>query len=340
MIGVLIFIPAEPLLSATAFPTRSPAAARGIACVLFGCFCLSVSDSFAKWLGEYFSPLQLVFMRGVIAAPLVALVAIRANGLQSLVTVHPFLHLARGAINVAAAFCFYLSLTYIPLAEATAIAFSAPLFVTLLSVVVLRERVGAWAWCAVWMGFAGVLVTVRPGWGGFHPAALLPLTAAVGYAVMMLTARRIRAEERLTTTAFYIVVAQVAASALLQPWVWRPIDASQFAGMAALAVFSTLGLTFVTQAFRLAPPAVVAPFDYSGLIWGALFGWIFWGEALDAWTYVGAGLIAAGGILVVTRQPRGDEHVAASEERCSRNNEAGGSKADALPQVGKCQNCD
>ncbi|MBX6319267.1 MAG: DMT family transporter [Pigmentiphaga sp.] len=110
--------------------------------------------------------------------------------------------------------------------------------------------------------------------------------------------------------------------------------------MAALAVFSTLGLTFVTQAFRLAPPAVVAPFDYSGLIWAALFGWIFWGEALDAWTYVGAGLIAAGGILVVTRQPRGDEHVAASEERCSRNNEAGGSKADALPQVGKCQNCD
>lgn len=282
---------------------KTPATARGIGCILFGCFCLTVSDGFAKWLGEYFSPLQLVFMRGVIAAPVVALLAARAHGVQALVTAHPLLHLARGAINVAAAFCFYLSLTYIPLAEATAIAFSAPLFVTLLSVMVLKERVGVWAWCAVWTGFAGVLVIVRPGWGSFHPAVFLPLLAAVGYAVMMLTARRISAREPLATTALYIVLAQVAASALLQPWVWRPIDALQFAGMAGLAIFSTLGLTFITHAFRLASPSVVAPFDYSGLIWASLFGWLFWGELLDAWTYVGAALITAGGILVVTRRP-------------------------------------
>lgn len=293
-----------PLLPAAAFDTRQPAIARGIGCILFGCFCLTVSDSFAKWLGEHFSPLQLVFMRGLIAAPVVALIAIRTSGVQALFTAHPFLHLARGAINVAAAFCFYLSLTHIPLAEATAIAFSAPLFVTLLSVVVLKERVGASAWCAVLAGFAGVLVVVRPGWGGFHPAAVLPLLAAVGYAVMMLSARRISSREGLATTAFYIVVAQVAASALLQPWVWQPIDTRQFAGMVGLATFSTLGLTFITHAFRLAPPAVVAPFDYSGLIWATLFGWVFWGEMLDAWSYVGAGLIAAGGILVVTRRPR------------------------------------
>ncbi len=235
--------------------------------------------------------------------PIVAVIALWASGRPALVTRHPFLHLARGAINVGSAFCFYLSLVHIPLAEATAIAFSAPLFVTLLSAFVLKERVSVGAWCAVLAGFVGVLVVVRPGFSGFHPAAILPALAAVGYAVMMLSARRISARESLLTTALYIVLAQVLASAVPQFWVWQPIGKEQFAGMVGLAVFSTLGLTFITHGFRLAPPAVVAPFDYSGLLWAALFGWIFWGETLDAWTYAGAALIVASGILVVSQAP-------------------------------------
>ena len=273
--------------STTVFPaTRNHSAAAGIACVIGGIFFLTLSDANAKWLGTSYNPLQILFLRALIALPFVTALAIGLGGRRVLRTAHPGLHLTRGAINVVSACCFYLGLRALPLAEATAIAFAAPLFVTALSVLILKERVDGKRWLAVLAGFAGVLIIVRPGTDAFQAATLLPLTTAMLYAVMMITARGISHGEGMLTTTFYIVAGQLVCSAVGLPWVWHTPALADLPYFAAVALFSTLGLALITQGFRIAPASVVAPFDYTGLIWATLLGRIFWREAPDAYAYL------------------------------------------------------
>ncbi len=292
--------------SSTVFPAaRDHSVFTGIACVAGGIFFLTLSDANAKWLGTSYNPLQILFLRALIALPFVTALAVWLGARRVLRTAHPGLHLTRGAINVVSACCFYLGLRALPLAEATAIAFAAPLFVTALSVLILKERVDGRRWLAVLAGFAGVLIIVRPGTDAFQAATLLPLTTAFLYAVMMITARGISRGEGMLTTTFYIVAGQLVCSAVALPWVWHTPAMVDLPYFAAVALFSTLGLALITQGFRIAPASVVAPFDYTGLIWATLLGWIFWREAPDAYAYLGALFIAGSGVYIAVREARG-----------------------------------
>ncbi len=290
----------------TALPAvREHSAAAGIACVAGGIFFLTLSDASAKWLGATYNPLQILFMRALIALPFVTALALWLGGRRVLRTMHPGLHLMRGAINVISASCFYLGLQALPLAETTAIAFAAPLFVTALSVLILKERVDGKRWLAVLAGFAGVLIVVRPGTQAFQAATLLPLTTALLYAVMMITARGINRAEGMLTITFYIVLGQLVWSSLGLAWVWRAPAAEDLPYFGAVALFSTLGLTLITQGFRIGPASVVAPFDYTGLVWATILGWIFWREAPDAYACLGAVFIAGSGVYIAVREARG-----------------------------------
>ncbi|OZI41177.1 EamA family transporter [Bordetella genomosp. 5] len=285
---------------------RTPSPFAGIACVMGGIFCLTLSDAQAKWLGDHYSPIQILFMRALIALPVVLAVVASLGGRRSLRTQYPLIHLLRGAINIVSATCFYIGLTHLPLAENTAIAFAAPLFVTALSVLLLKEKVDGARWLAVGAGFAGVLVIVRPGSGGFQIAALWPLITALLYAVMMITARAIGRGESMLTTMFYIVAGQLVCSAVAVPWFWNTPAAEHLPYFAGVALFSTLGLTLITQGFRIGPASVVAPFDYTGLIWATLLGWIIWNEQPDLQAYVGAAFIAGSGLYIALRETRGE----------------------------------
>ncbi|AHV91435.1 eamA-like transporter family protein [Bordetella holmesii 41130] len=267
-----------------------------------GIFCLTLSDAQAKWLGASYSPIQILFLRALIAAPVVLVLAACLGGRRSLRTRHPGIHLLRGAINIVSASCFYLGLNYLPLAENTAIAFAAPLFVTALSVFLLKERVDGRRWLAVAAGFAGVLVIVRPGSASFQLAALLPLVTALLYAVMMITARTIGKAEGMLTTMFYIVAGQLVCSAVLIPWFWQAPRMNDLPLFAGVAVFSTLGLTLITQGFRIGPASVVAPFDYTGLLWATLLGWLIWGETPALSATLGAVFIAGSGLYIAWRE--------------------------------------
>ncbi|AOB31111.1 hypothetical protein AKI39_10955 [Bordetella sp. H567] len=280
---------------------RRPASA-GILCILCGMLCLTISDAIAKWLGASYPPTQILFLRCAIALPFVAAIVLALGGRQALRTRHPGIHLLRGAINVVSASAFYASLRYLPFAEATAISYAAPLCVTLLSVFVLKERVDALRWGAIGLGFVGVLLIVRPGTASFQPAALLPLVTAVLYAAMMLTARAIGPGESFLTMALYIVVAQLVCTATTLPWFWHRPDPAHWPFFAGVALFSTLGLSLITQAFRIAPASVVAPFDYTGLLWATLLGWVFWQETPDATTCIGAAVIVAAGLSIILRE--------------------------------------
>lgn len=283
---------------------REHRAIAGIACVAGGIFFLTLSDANAKWLGATYSPIQILFLRAMIALPFVTALCLILGGRRTLRTTHVGLHLTRGAINVVSASCFYLGLRALPLAEATAIAFAAPLFVTALSVLILKERVDRIGWLSVVAGFVGVLIIVRPGTEAFQAATLLPLTTAALYAVMMITARGISRNEGMLTTTFYIVAGQAICSAVALPWFWTTPQWADLPYFAGVALFSTLGLALITQGFRIAPASVVAPFDYTGLLWATLLGWIFWREAPDAYAYLGALFIAGSGLTIALREAR------------------------------------
>ncbi len=267
--------------------------------MIAGVACLSVNDAIAKALTSGYSPLQILFLRNVIAFPFTMVIAVVVAGPSALRSHRPVAHLLRGALWVAATMMFFTSFIHLALAEATALIFVTPVFITLMSVLFLGEEVGWRRWLAVLAGFFGVLVIIRPCGSAFQLISLLPVATALVYALLMLSARWVEARESVWTLLVYLTGAGTLLSALIVPLVWVPVRSGDLWLFVGIAIFGTAGMTMMTQAFRLAPAVVVAPLDYTGLLWATLFGWLFWRESLDAMTIVGATIIVASGVFSI-----------------------------------------
>jgi drug/metabolite transporter (DMT)-like permease len=212
----------------------------------------------------------------------------------------------RGILWIGATVLFFTSIRYLGLAEATALIFVAPLFITAISAVFLKEPVGWRRWSAVLVGFAGVLVIVRPGTAAFELVMLLPVATAFVYALLMLRARFVDSAESVWTLLLYLTGAGVVLSAGIVPFFWQAVRAEDLWLFAGIALFGTAGMTLMTQAFRLAPAAVVAPLDYTALVWATGLGWLFWNEVPDSVTFVGAGIIILSGVFTILRERKSD----------------------------------
>lgn len=273
--------------------------ASGILLMIAGVACLSANDAIAKTLTSGYSPLQILFLRNVIALPFTLVIALVMGGPLTLRSHRPAAHLLRGALWVGATMMFFTSFIYLPLAEATALIFVAPFFITMISALFLGEAVRWRRWLAVATGFLGVLIIIRPGGGTFQLISLLPVTTALVYALLMLSARWVDPRESVWTLLVYLTGAGALLSALIVPLVWVPIRLEDLWFFVGIAVFGTAGMTMMTQAFRLAPASIVAPLDYTGLPWAMLFGWLIWRESLDAMTIFGAAIIIASGLFSI-----------------------------------------
>ncbi|MCD1645688.1 DMT family transporter [Aurantimonas coralicida] len=276
--------------------------ASGMLLMCVGVACLSMNDAFAKLLASDYSPLQILFLRNLIALPFAVLIALRMGGRGALHSRRPLAHLLRGVIWICAAFLFFSSLRYLGLAEATALVFVAPLFITAISALFFREPVGWRRWMAVLVGFSGVLIAVRPGAATFQPASLLPIATALFYALLMVSARWVDQRESVWTLMLYLTGAGTLLCAVLVPFVWAPVQAADLWLFAAVALFGTAGMTLITQAFRLAPAVVVAPLDYTALVWATVAGWLLWNELPDLPIFVGATIIVASGAFIIWRE--------------------------------------
>ncbi|EPX80530.1 DMT family transporter [Salipiger mucosus] len=277
---------------------------QGILLMCVGVACLTTNDAIAKTLTSGYSPLQILFLRNVIALPATIAIALFMRGPSALRSHRPQAHLLRGALWVGATMMFFTSFIYLELAEATALIFVAPVFITLISALFLGEEVGWRRWLAVLAGFAGVLVVIRPGGAAFQLISLLPVATALVYALLMLSARWVDPRESVWTLLVYLTGAGALLSALLVPFVWVPIRSEDLWLFAGIAFFGTAGMTMMTQAFRLAPAVIVAPLDYTGLLWATLFGWLIWRESPDAMTLLGAAIIIASGVFTILREQR------------------------------------
>ncbi|WP_223476447.1 DMT family transporter [Oricola indica] len=274
----------------------------GIVMMCAGVACLSANDALAKFLLADYSPLQILFLRNVIALPFAIALTVRMGGIGALPSRKPAAHFLRGFLWIVATIMFFTSFIHLDLAEATALIFVAPLFITAMSALFLRERVGPRRWLAVCAGFLGVLIVIRPGTAAFETVSLLPVSTAFIYALLMLSARWVDARESVWTMLLYLTGASALLSAIVAPFVWSPISPDDLPFFAAIALFGTAGMTMMTQAFRLAPAAIVAPLDYTGLVWATTFGWLIWSEIPDGPTFLGAAVIIASGLYVIWRE--------------------------------------
>ncbi len=276
----------------------------GIASMLAGAFCLSAMDAVAKWLGTDYALAQIVAGRSLFALPPVFLLAWLTGGWAALRTRRPGVQLFRGLVMALSVYAFFAGLRHMPLADAWAVVFTAPLIITALSPILLAESVGWRRWTAVLTGFAGVLLVVRPGLGAFQPASGYILLAALGYALNFLLARRYAADEGTAVSVLAIMLVPLAISAALLPGQWQTPQGLAWGLFPLMGLLGGAAMIFLTQAFRIAPAPVVAPFDYSAMIWAVLWGWLIWRDWPDAATWAGTALIVGAGIYVGQREAR------------------------------------
>ena len=297
--------------------------AKGIAFLVAGVAVFSVQDLILKLLSGAYPLHQAMLLRSLTAIPFLLLLVHWDGGLRSLATPGTRAMILRGLVMFAAYTCYYLALAALPMATTVALYFSAPLFITILSVFFLAEKVGPRRWIALMAGFAGVLIMVRPGGALFDWAALLPVLSGLTYAISMIAARRLGTTETAPALAFWgnavflggaVLLSLIFGSGtwegdahpslafLLRGWVMP--TALDLALMMACGIIAAVGLTLLTQAYRVAEASVVTPFEYTGLVWSVLYGWLFWRDWPDSTDWAGIAIIVGAGLYILWRESR------------------------------------
>lgn len=275
----------------------------GIASAVIGLFGMSVMDACAKLLGEGYAISQIILARnGVGVVAVLVFVLASGHGLGLLRAGRIGLLLLRILFSLIAGFLFFTSLRYLPLADAFAIAFTAPLFITALSVPLLGEQVGIRRWLAVTAGFFGVLIVIQPGMASFRPEALLPLGAALSYALTMLVSRKMTRDMTTSAIMFWSSLGAALAALVLMPSQWQTPTASDLGIFLFMGLIGTLGMALITQGYRFAPASVIAPFDYTALIWAVILGWLIWGDLPSADVWLGAAILITSGLYILHRE--------------------------------------
>lgn len=265
-------------------------------------------DALLKVMVASYPVPQLMFLRFAVHVVFVMLAVRIFTGSLPWRSRAPLLQTLRSATLAGASASFIVALMHVPLADATAVMFAAPVLTVALAALWLGEKVSARRWLGVVIGLAGVMVAIRPPFltgEPLHWAMLLPLVTAVMNTFYQLLTRKLAAEDDPRTTFLHTSLAALALTALAQPFVWVPPAPSDLPWMLVLGLIGAAGHCLLVLAFARAPASVLAPMSYSQLVWAGLAGVLVFGDWPDGWTLLGAAVIAAGGVLVAlpARQP-------------------------------------
>jgi len=270
--------------------------------MLAGIAGFAVMDAIIKWLTADYPVPQVVALRSWFGLPLLCIFALHQGGLKTLKTRRPMVHVGRYLLVLALSFSFFWALSQMKLVDAIAITFAAPIFITALSVPLLKEPVGLHRWFAIGIGFCGVLIMLRPGMGVFQWAALVVLGSVVVYALLMITTRAFKSTESTASLMLYPQLGMSLTGIVFAPLLWVTPSLGDLGLFALAGLFGSVGVMCLTHAFRLGPAAVISPFEYSALIWATLLGFLLWGELPDKYTLVGAGIVILSGLYIVYRE--------------------------------------
>lgn len=294
-------------------------AALGILCLCLGIFIFSLQDAIIKAVSGDYPLTQVVATRCLVSAPILLAMIHFEGGIGAIISPEFRTLAGRAALLLLAYTTYYMAFPALPLADAVALYFTVPLFTIALAAPLLGEAIGWRRISAVLVGFAGVLVMLRPGEGLFEPAALLSLFAAVTYALAMLLARKVGSSASATVMAFYqngVYLAGALGMAaffhltgiheashksldfLVRPWVWPTLK--DFLLLASCGVIAAVAMMLITQAYRVAKASVVTSFEYTGMFWAPLWGFLFFGEIPYLTTIAGAALIVVAGLFALS----------------------------------------
>ncbi len=282
---------------------------RGILTMIAAVSLLSLMDAGLKQLSAHYPPMQVCALRAAASWPFVAAWVISSTGARALLKVRWPMHLFRGALGVTALLTFVYGIRTLPLTTAYTLFFIAPILITALSALVLRERVDLKRWLAIALGFAGVLIALRPtGEGMFSFYGLAVLVAAAGYAISQITVRVLGRSDSTQSMVFWLLTLMALGSAALAAPHWIAIARGDWLLIAGVGLVGGLGQYAITEAFKHADASVIAPFEYTALAWGVGFDALVWGVLPDATTWLGAAVIVGSGLYLMRH-----EHVSAAE---------------------------
>ena len=276
---------------------------RGVLSMLVAVAAFSLMDASMKMLAPHYPPMQVAAMRGLTSLPLVLLWALIDGGPMQLVRIRWLLHLLRGVLSVIMLVAFVYGLQTLPLAETYSLFFVAPLLITALAMPILGERVGWRRWLAILIGLCGTLIVLRPSRQGMLSlGGLAVIVSAMGYALSAITVRVLGRTDS-TQSMVVWMLAMLSVFSLALAWRgWMPVDAADWKPIATLAISGAIGQYGITEAFRRAPASVIAPLEYTALIWGLGLDWSLWGTLPDRWMLAGAAVIVVCGLYLVRRE--------------------------------------
>lgn len=265
----------------------------------------SSHDVVVKFLGASFSPFQIVFFSSLFSFPLITIMLVRDPTQGNLRPVHPWWVALRSICVAVAPTSAFFAFASLPLAQVYALLFSAPLMITLMSIPILKERVGIWRILAVIVGLGGVLVVVRPGTAELGPGHIAAIVAAFCVALHSVILRKIGRDERRVVLMLYPLLVTFVTMGLAMIFVYQPMQLIDLGGMAFVALFSFCATLLLVFAYGLGEAALVAPMQYSQIVWALIFGYALFDELPDQTTFLGAMIIVASGLFIILREATG-----------------------------------
>jgi len=277
--------------------------AKGVLAMFIAVAAFSFMDALLKLFAAHYPPMQVIFLRATASLPFLLLPLWWRGGLAELLPTRPWLHLARALLGILMLITFVIALRDAPLASVYSVYMFAPLLIAAFAAWFLRERVDAGCWIAIVVGFLGVLVILQPRPDGLPAAAgLAALVSALCYAAAVLVARVLTRTEHTAAVVFsFLGLMAVISGAFALPG-WVGVEPTHWVLVAAAGATGAIGQQYITIAFKNAPAAVVAPVEYTALLWGLGIDWVFWSVAPNATMLTGAALVIAAGVYVAWRE--------------------------------------
>jgi drug/metabolite transporter (DMT)-like permease len=274
---------------------------RGALNLVLSTFFFGIAAALIKLLTTDYSIFEIAFFRncfGLVPAFWIS----RRLGPAGFKSARPLSHLARGFYGILSMFLIFHAYSLIPLPDATAISFAAPMFMTAFSVPLLHEKVGRHRWTAVFVGLIGVLIVLKPGSGMLTTGGIAALGSALFYALAMISLRKLRSTENAEVTTFYFTLFATIITGLIAPFHWKTPEFHGTLMLISVGLLSGTGQFFLTKAYGQAEVSAISPFVYASIIWATIFGVLFWAHIPTRSTLIGTSIIILSGIYILHRE--------------------------------------
>ena len=278
----------------------------GIIFAILAYFSFSLLDTLQKTVVIYHSIFQILFLKYFFTLFLSVIESYRKKNINFFKTKKPTLQITRSILSIIESGCFVLSFRYLSLADAHSIASLTPVIVVALSALILREKVNLKTWIAIFIGFVGVLIIMRPGLSIFDPMSLIPLTAAFFLSLYQIVTRKVSEYDSSETSLFYTSVVGIILMSFIIPFFWQPMQSFSYLLFLGVGIFFSVGIYFQIIALSFTKASIVQPFHYTLILWAIILGYIFYDDLPDLPTITGAIVITLSGIYVLNIRSKSD----------------------------------